>query len=74
MGVGVGMSRRGAAAAIRKDKGGDYRSKRDRRRRTDTMIGLEGMGGMGGSEDLHCRSFDRGVSPHFSRSSEVYFS
>ena len=52
----VGVIRRGAAAAMARTRGGgDHRPKRDRRRRT-------GLGGMGcGGENLHCRSFDRGV-------------
>ena len=56
MGVSVGISRRGAAAAMARTRGGgDLRPKRDRRRRT----GLEGMG-LGGN--LHFRRFDTGIS------------
>ena len=51
-----------------KDKGCDHRPKRDRRRRT----GLGGMDGMGGG--IYISEALIGVSPYFSRSSDVLLS
>ena len=66
VGVGVGTSRRGAAAAMARTRGATTAPSADRRRRTD-----DAQRGMGWGQGVYNVEALIGVSPYFSRSPEV---